>query len=212
MRRKVILLGEGPEEKDYLDALNKMGALNPKYSFIPESARGICNIANFYQSFYSDQSIYLTLVYCDTEKGNPNYQKQKDGINKLFGFDAASRIVFFVSPCTMLVTLNHFTSCPTPITGVGKKKNGELLQAAGVSFPNPPYDAREEQRRAINSQLSKANFRKMKENIVPFVGSDKKTPATNALVLFQGISYDSTFDLVENTAHWLEEEKNKIED
>ena len=73
---------------------------------------------------------YLVLVFCDTEKNNPDYQKLKQDLDDYFGFPVCGRLVFYVSPCTMLVIANHFVGEdeePIRLTKVSKSESGKFL-------------------------------------------------------------------------------------
>jgi hypothetical protein len=213
-KRRVILLGEGPEEKEYLDRLKSIGIFSSNFEFIPESAAGITNISARYSEYYEDTMNYLVLIYCDTENNNNDYQRLKQDIDDYFGFAASKRLLFYVSPCTMMIVLNHFAhedEDPIPLTKVSKTNSGEILVQHGVTIPAPPYDARKDQRNAIMSQITKANYRTMKDKIATFAGSDTKSPATNALTLFKGIEFGSDMSFVDNLVTWIDDQKKALD-
>jgi len=158
---------------------------------------------------------YLVLVFCDTEKNNPDYQKLKQDLDDYFGFPVCGRLVFYVSPCTMLVIANHFVGEdeePIRLTKVSKSESGKFLSQHGIDIPNPPYGAKEEQRKAIMASVTKANYRIMKSKIVSFVGPDTECPATNVLDLFEGIQFDGDGSFIEDLVRWIETQKERWDD
>ena len=154
----------------------------------------------------------MVLVFCDTEKNNPDYRRLKQDIDDYFGFPASQRLVFYASPCTMLIIANHFAEEdeePIRLGKVSKSDNGDLLLQHGVKIPDPPYGAKQEQRKALMDAVTKANYRVMKNKVAAFKGPDKDCPATNALDLFEGIEYGHERTFIEELVDWIETQRKR---
>ena len=171
---------------------------------------GLPTFSARYQEYYEDTINYLVLVFLRYGENNPDYQKLKQDIDDYFGFPASQRLVFYASPCTMLIIANHFAEEdeePIRLGKVSKSDNGDLLLQHGVKIPDPPYGAKQEQRKALMDAVTKANYRVMKNKVAAFKGPDIDCPATNALDLFEGIEYGHEGTFVEELVDWIETQR-----
>ncbi len=177
--RRITIICEGYEEFDYLMSLLHLGLWNELYSVRIKNAKSLTNIPPVYQSEYQNDNADLIVVFCDTEL--TPYEQFRSVCEKLDRFHARhvwSNIVFFSNPCTMQVQLSHFGN--VALESNSKHRNAPIIkQLTGVDN----YRARDEQRRHINSQITRQNYFVMKQNLEPLSRDYKVKPSTNFLTL-----------------------------
>ena len=97
-KKKVCIICEGFEEKEYLERLQSFGGWQGRYYEVDlVNAKSISNIAPRYQSIFMNDSYDVVLVFCDTDTAPyDGYNEMKKKIDVFHGVDgAASAIVFF---------------------------------------------------------------------------------------------------------------------
>lgn len=108
--RKICVVCEGDEEREYIKALLSKKVFSNKYIFSdPINAKSINNIYSRYIDRYQSNSYDLVLIFCDTDKGpSEKYKEIKRKINDFHGTNIADEIIIFGNPCTMQIVLSHF--------------------------------------------------------------------------------------------------------
>lgn len=108
--RRICIICEGDEEKDYINALLNKKVFSNIYNFAePINAKSINNIFPRYVDRYQSNSYDLVLIFCDTDKGpSKKYKEIKKAINDFHSNSVADDIVIFGNPCTMQIILSHF--------------------------------------------------------------------------------------------------------
>lgn len=185
--RKICIICEGDEEKDYINALLNKKVFSEKYCFSdPINAKSINNIYNRYTDRYQSNSYDLVLIFCDTDKGpSEKYKEIKQRINDFHGIDIADDIIIFGNPCTMQIILSHFKDIK--LTSQSKHVNAKYIEElAGIKG----YDATEEQRKNLFSKIKRNNYEIMKENIKKLSTNDEDTSSTNFLKFIENFEND----------------------
>lgn len=176
--RRICIICEGDEEKDYMNALISKNVFSNKYYFVdPINAKSINNIFNRYTDKYQSNSYDLVLVFCDTDKGpSDEYKEIKQKINEFHGEDVSDDIVIFGNPCTMQIILSHFAEIK--LTSQSKTVNSKYIeQLTGIIN----YKATEEQRKELFSKIKRDNYEIMKENVSKLSTNDEDISSTNIL-------------------------------
>ena len=197
--RRICIICEGNEEKDYMNALINKNVFSNKYYFVePINAKSINNIFNRYTDKYQSNSYDLVLVFCDTDKGpSDKYKEIKQKINEFHGRDVADDIVIFGNPCTMQIILSHFAQIK--LTSQSKAVNAKYIeQLTGIIN----YKATEEQRKELFSKIKKDNYETMKENASKLSTNDEDTSSTNILKFIERFENDSD--------SWMDEINSKL--
>ena len=74
--RRICIICEGDEEKDYINTLLSKKVFSDKYNFAePINAKSINNIYNRYTDRYQSNSYDLVLIFCDTDKSHSVKEK-----------------------------------------------------------------------------------------------------------------------------------------
>ena len=110
-KKKVCIICEGFEEKEYLERLQSFGAWQERYyEVVLVNAKSISNIAPRYQDIYMNDNYDVVLVLCDTDTiPYDGYNSMKKKIEMVHGREGvASEIVFFANPCVLQIVLLHF--------------------------------------------------------------------------------------------------------
>lgn len=161
-KKKVCLICEGFEEYDYLSRLIELKLWSDVYDFTLINAESNGNISARYQDKYQSDSYDIVLVLCDTDrKPHHDFEMIRSKINRIFGKeDAADEVLIFVNPCTMQVELLHFDD--VRLRTQNKSRNAsEIKRITGIEN----YKAREDQRQAICTMISKENYEEMKKRL-----------------------------------------------
>lgn len=194
----ICIVCEGYEEKDYIEALQRTGCFSTKYDFTLINAKSINNIVPQYQAKYQLDSYYLVLIFCDTDKGpSEKYKEVKRKINEFHGKDVAEDIIIFGNPCTMQIILSHFAEIK--LTSQSKHVNAKYIEKI-IGIKN--YDATDDQRKELFSQIKRDNYTKMKENVEKLSTKDNDTSSTNILKFVSNFESDDI--------KWIKEINKKL--
>lgn len=186
--RRICIICEGDEERDYIKTLLSKNVFSDKYSFSePINAKSINNIYTRYVDRYQSNSYDLVLIFCDTDKGpSEKYLEIKQMINEFHGEDIANDIIIFGNPCTMQIVLSHFGEIK--LTSQSKTVNASYIeQFTGIEN----YKATEEQRRQLFGKIRRDNYEKMKENVKKLSTNDKDISSTNILKFIENFESDN---------------------
>lgn len=197
--RRICIICEGDEEKDYMNALINKNVFSNKYYFVePINAKSINNIFNRYTDKYQSNSYDLVLVFCDTDKEpSDKYKEIKQKINEFHGNAVSDDIVIFGNPCTMQIILSHFAKIK--LTSQSKAVNAKHIeQLTGVIN----YKATEEQRKELFSKIKRDNYETMKENVSKLSTNDEDTSSTNILKFIEKFENDND--------RWIDEINNRL--
>lgn len=197
--RRICIICEGDEEKDYINTLLSKRVFSDKYSFTePINAKSINNIYNRYTDKYQSNSYDLVLIFCDTDKGpSEKYKEIKQKINDFHGVDIANDIIIFGNPCTMQIILSHFAELK--LTSQSKHVNAKYIEElTGIKR----YDATDAQRKDLFSQIKRSNYDAMKENIKKLSTNDEDISSTNFLKFIE--NFESEDD------SWIDEINSKL--
>ena len=195
----ILIVCEGSEEYDYLEALKKCGVWSNKLSIKLKNAKSINNILSQYQYEFANDNYDLIVIFCDTEV--PPYDEfinLKKAINEFHGKEVAEKIVFFTNPCSMQIILSHFNR--VNLKSNSKTNNSTLIhKLTGVK----DYIATENQRTAIMKKINAKNYEVMKQNVAGLSGKCDVVPSTNVLELFE--------KLEKNEGSWIQKLKEEID-
>ena len=197
--RRIFIICEGNEEKDYMSALINKQVFSDNYCFVePINAKSINNIFNRYTDRYQSNSYDLVLVFCDTDKGpSEKYKEIKQKINDFHGVDIADDIIIFGNPCTMQIILSHFAEIK--LTSQSKTINSKYIKEY-VGIDN--YKATDEQRKELFSKIKRSNYEKMKENVGKLSTDDNVISSTNILKFIENFESDDE--------SWIEEINRRL--
>jgi len=197
--RRICIICEGDEEKDYMNALINKNVFSNKYYFVePINAKSINNIFNRYTDKYQSNSYDLVLVFCDTDKEpSIKYKAIKQKINEFHGADVADDLIIFGNPCTMQIILSHFAEIR--LTSQSKSINAKHIEKlTGITN----YKATEEQRKELFGKIKRDNYEKMKENVKKLSTNDEETSSTNILKFIERFESDDE--------SWIDKINNKL--
>ena len=176
--RKICIICEGDEEKDYINVLLNKKVFSDKYTFAdPINAKSINNIFTRYIDRFQSNSYDLVLIFCDTDKGpSEQYINLKKKINDFHDADVADEVIIFGNPCTMQIIISHFAE--KRLTSQSKHTNSRYIEEyTGIKN----YKATEEQRKVLFGLIKRENYKVMKENIKKLSTNDLDTSSTNFL-------------------------------
>lgn len=176
--RKICIICEGDEEKDYINVLLNKKVFSDKYTFAdPINAKSINNIFTRYIDRFQSNSYDLVLIFCDTDKGpSEQYINLKKKINDFHDADVAYEVIIFGNPCTMQIIISHFAE--KKLTSQSKHTNSRYIEEyTGIKN----YKATEEQRKVLFGLIKRENYKVMKENIKKLSTNDLDTSSTNFL-------------------------------
>lgn len=174
--RKICIICEGDEEKDYINVLLNKKVFSDKYTFAdPINAKSINNIFTRYIDRFQSNSYDLVLIFCDTDKGpSEQYINLKKKINDFHDADVADEVIIFGNPCTMQIIISHFAE--KKLTSQSKHTNSRYIEEyTGIKN----YKATEEQRKVLFGLIKRENYKVMKENIKKLSTNDLDTSSTN---------------------------------
>lgn len=162
-KKKVLIICEGFEELEYLEALIKLN-IWPNYDIYLKNAKSNGHIFAMYQFYFQNDDYDLILIMADTDR--PTYDDFNKMLNDIDSFHGkngvANEIVIFGNPCTMQFILNHFSNDCIYLTKANKKKNVDIIYKL-TKVEN--YDAHSSQRKMIFDKINKDNYETMKKNI-----------------------------------------------
>ena len=195
----ILIVCEGSEEYDYLEALKKCGVWSNKLSIKLKNAKSINNILSQYQYEFANDNYDLIVIFCDTEV--PPYDEfinLKKAINEFHGKEVAEKIVFFTNPCSMQIILSHFKR-------VNLKSNSKTINSTWIQNLTgvKDYIATENQRTSIMKKINARNYEVMKQNVAGLSGKCDVVPSTNVLELFE--------KLEKNEGSWIQKLKEEID-
>ena len=197
--RRICIICEGDEERDYINTLLNKKVFFFFYSFAePINAKSINNIYNRYTDKYQSNSYDLVLVFCDTDKGpSEKYKEIKQKINDFHGVDIADDIIIFGNPCTMQIILSHFAEIK--LTSQSKHVNAKYIEElTGIKG----YNATDTQRKDLFSKIKRNNYEVMKENIKKLSTNDEDISSTNFLKFIENFENDDD--------RWIDEINSKL--
>ncbi len=180
-KKKVCIICEGYEEKEYLERLKSFGAWQGRYYEVElVNAKSISNIGPRYQSIYMNDNYDVVLVFCDTDTAPyDGYISMKKKIDMVHGRNgAASEIVFFANPCVLQIALLHFADIRLP-SNQKSKNNKYVEELLGIRH----YQAHEDQRAEFMEKITKQNFKEMLERAKKLSEQDMVKNSTNFLKL-----------------------------
>lgn len=176
--RKICIICEGDEEKDYINVLLNKKVFSDKYTFAdPINVKSINNIFTRYIDRFQSNSYDLVLIFCDTDKGpSEQYINLKKKINDFHDANVADEVIIFGNPCTMQIIISHFAE--KKLTSQSKHTNSRYIEEyTGIKN----YKATEEQRKVLFGLIKRENYKVMKENIKKLSTNDLDTSSTNFL-------------------------------
>ncbi|MCI8999423.1 MAG: hypothetical protein HFJ26_00405 [Clostridia bacterium] len=196
--RRICIVCEGYEEKEYVDKLNSKAIFSEKYEILPINAKGISNVFPVYQEKYQSNSYHLVLMFCDTDKvSRSEYLNIKKKINEQYDNDVADDLIIFGNPTTMQIILSHFRK--VEITSQAKGSNRQLIeQLTGIEN----YDAKDEQIKDLMQKINRKNYETMKQNLRDISTDDTQKPSTNILKFLDNLENDNT--------SWIDEINKKL--
>lgn len=197
--RKICIICEGDEERDYIKALLNKNVFSTKYSFTePINAKSINNIFNRYTDRYQSNSYDLVLIFCDTDKGPSDaYKNLKRKINDFHDANVADDIVIFGNPCTMQIIISHFAD--KKLTSQSKHINSKYIEDY-THIKN--YDASETKRKELFGLIKRSNYEIMKKNIRKLSTNDADISSTNFLKFIEKFE--------NNDDNWINEINNRL--
>ncbi len=177
--KRITIVCEGYEEFDYLMRLLHLGLWDEAYTVRIKNAKSLTNIPPVYQNEFQNDNADLVVVFCDTElTPYEQFISVCDKIDRFHNRRVSKHIVYFSNPCTMQVQLSHFAA--VELSTNSKHANAPLIRRlTGVEN----YRARDEQRRAINRQITRENYYLMKSNLEGLSRNFKVRPSTNFITL-----------------------------
>lgn len=199
--KKICIICEGYEEYEYLSKLNSLAVWKDIYTFILCNALGNGNVFARYQEKYQSGSYDLVLIFCDTDKKPyEQYEDIKNKVNKFHGNSwAASLVIIYANPCTMQIIIQHFLD--VSLESHKKKKNAPFIKdATGIE----EYDAHEEQRKILFSQVSKDNYYTMVERVSKMIDDDTVVGSSNFKTF---VSFFNNLD-----DQWISDINNKLDE
>lgn len=200
MKKRVLIIGEGFEEKPYLDKLLSFPIFGADchYSFAPViNVKGNGNIFARYQFEMQRGFNDAVLIFCDADKGSEQFLQIRDKIGEMYfeNKEDAMLVFMFVNPVTLQVVLSHFGD--VKITKVSKKKNAEIVeQLTGIK----DYDAKDDQIAEMIGKIFYRSYEEMKKKVSNISTSFNDLPSTNFLLFlerFEGDD-DSWIDQINN--------------
>ena len=197
--RRICIICEGDEERDYIKALLNKKVFSAKYSFAePINAKSINNIFNRYTDRYQSNSYDLVLIFCDTDKGpSDEYKNLKRKINAFHDVNVVDDVVIFGNPCTMQIIISHFAD--KKLTSQSKHINSKYIEEyTGIKN----YDASEIKRKELFDLIKRSNYEIMKENIKKLSTNDNDVSSTNFLKFIERFENDAD--------EWIDEINNKL--
>ena len=197
--RKICIICEGDEEKDYINVLLNKKVFSDKYTFAdPINAKSINNIFTRYIDRFQSNSYDLVLIFCDTDKGpSEQYINLKKKINDFHDADVADEVIIFGNPCTMQIIISHFAE--KKLTSQSKHTNSRYIEEyTGIKN----YKATEEQRKVLFGLIKRENYKVMKENIKKLSTNDLDTSSTNFLKFIERFENEDD--------RWIDEINKKL--
>ena len=197
--RRICIICEGDEERDYIKTIISKNVFSDKYNFSePINAKSINNIYTRYVDKYQSNSYDLVLIFCDTDKGpSEKYIEIKKMINEFHEEDIADDIIIFGNPCTMQIILSHFGEIR--LTSQSKSVNAYYIkQFTGIVN----YKATEKQRKQLFGKIRRDNYETMKKNVEKLSTNDKEISSTNILKFIE--NFESEND------EWIDEINSKL--
>lgn len=189
-KKKICIICEGYEEKEYLERLKSFGAWQGRYYDVHlVNAKSISNIAPRYQEIFMSGSYDLVLVFCDTDcYPYAGYNEMKRKIDAFHGrVGAASSVVYYANPCILQIVVMHFADIM--LTSAQKSRNGRIIEdLVGIEH----YQAHEKQREALMNSINKQNFKDMMGRIKVLSNSDTEINSTNFAKLIRQLNSNST--------------------
>jgi hypothetical protein len=180
-KKRVCIICEGFEEKEYLERLQSFGAWQERYyDVVLVNAKSISNIGPRYQDIYMNDNYDVVLVFCDTDTvPYDGYNSMKKKIDMVHGRSSvAAEIVFFANPCVLQIVLLHFAD--VRLQSNQKNKNNKYIEElVGIKH----YQAHEEQRAALMEKITKQNYKEMLERVKELSDQDTVINSTNFLKL-----------------------------
>lgn len=198
-RHKVCLILEGYEENSYFERLKKIGIFNSIYDITLINAKSASKISIHYSDKYAINSYEVILVVCDHDRKPEEFNKIKREIDNILGEKKSEYVMFYTKPCTLQVILSHFGNVRLT-TQAKKDAREDVERLTGVK----DYDAHEDQLNDICKQVTKSNYKEMKEKIIA-IGKDFNNPqASNLDVLFN--------DLENTDSSWIDTINKELEE
>lgn len=189
-KKKICIICEGFEEKEYLERLKSFGAWQKRYYEVElVNAKSISNIGPRYSSIYMNDNYDVVLVFCDTDTAPyDGYNSMKKKIDMVHGIDGvASEVVFFANPCVLQIVLLHFADIR--LTSNQKNRNNKYVEdLVGIRH----YQAHEVQRAEFMEKITKQNFKEMLERAEKLSDQDMIKNSTNFLKLIGYLNSKST--------------------
>lgn len=190
MKKRVLIICEGYEEKPYLDKLLSFPIFGSDchYSFAPIiNVKGNGNIFARYQFEMQRDLSDVVLIFCDADKGSEQFLTIKNKIGEMYftNKEDAMLVLMFVNPVTLQVVLSHFGD--VKITNVSKKKNAEIVEAL-TGIKN--YDAKDEQISEMMNKVFYRSYEEMKERLSLISTSFNDLPSTNFLIFLKRFEND----------------------
>lgn len=196
--KKICIICEGYEEKDYIDKLVEIAVFSNKYNIVTVNAKSINTIVSRYQDRYRSNSDDVVLVFCDTDKlPSDKYKEIKTKINSFHDTEIADDIVIFGNPCTMQIILSHFSE--VKLTSQSKSVNSKYIEEF-IGIKN--YKATENQRRELFSSIKRSNYKIMKENLRKLSSDENISASTNIIKFLDKFESDDY--------NWIDEINNKL--
>lgn len=176
---KICIIGEGFEEKFYMDRLEQLSVWQNKYEFTIKNAKSASNVFPMFQNEYQNDNYAVILIFCDTDKYPfKEYALIKQKLKEFFNSRtlAVNKIVIFANPCSMQIILSHFGD--VELKTQAKKTNAPLIEElTGVVN----YKASQKQIKNICSKITRTSYYNMKQRIEKIDLNDTITPSTNLL-------------------------------
>lgn len=174
--RKITVICEGAEEKEYLERLKSIGVFSSNYKFSFKNVNGITNIFPNYQEIYTMDMEDIVLIFCDTDKyPYKNYTKLKDQLIRYYGKkEIINDLVIFGNPNTMQIILLHFENIrlKSQSKNINYKEIERLLKIKG-------YKANKSQRKELFSKINKTNIKVLFKNLNTISDKDNIIGSTN---------------------------------
>lgn len=190
MKKRILILCEGQEEKPYIDKIISFPSISKNYAFgEPVNVKGNGNIIGKYQDEYQRNHYDLILIFCDADRGSKQYKEIVSLLGiQIFGSEEKGNLVFiFVNPVTLQVVLSHFDK--VNMTHKAKSKNNELIKKI-TGIEN--YKANQFQIKELMSKINYSNYKTMKDNIRDLPNSINECPSTNFYQFLLNIENDDT--------------------
>lgn len=184
---KICLILEGYEEFYYFNKILNFPCFNRIYQITKINAKAASSVPVIYQAEFSKNIYDIVLVVCDKDRKPESYNDIIKKLDLIHGEGKGSKVVTFVSPCTLQIILLHFGDVRLETQA---KKNARPHVKALTGVDN--YDAHQDQLKDICNQIHYRSYSDMKERVENISTCPDDMPSTNILTLLENLESEDT--------------------